>query len=96
MAITTKDIDPINQKNLKNKENGGTLEFWQANAVVAIGPGHKPEVMSVLQAKGYKGTVTITKGKLTDPGSLEVKGSRDQSQFRDTIGRISKKKVIFK
>jgi len=91
------DIDPINQRNLKAKEDGGVLPFAQLSAVVAIGPGHKAEVMAAVQGPGgYKGTVMITKGKGTDPGQLEVKGSHDQAQFRNTIKRISKKVVVFK
>ncbi len=92
----TSDVDPINQRNLKAKENGGTLEYWQASAVVAIGSGHKPEVMKALQEQGHKGTVKITKGFLMDPGKLEVTNCNDRRQFEDTIKRISKKKCIFK
>lgn len=90
------DIDPINQRNLKALENGGTIEFWQKAKVVAIGAGHKAEVMTAVKVGGSKGTITITKGSLTDPGTLEVHGHVDRLEFTDALKRISKKKVVYK
>lgn len=91
-----KDIDPINQRNLKKLENGGTIDYWQKAQVVAIGPGHKNDLMADLQEGGVHGKVTITKGKLLNAGSLQVTGCRNQSEFKDSIKRISKKAVFFK
>jgi hypothetical protein len=90
------DIDPVNQRNLKALDNGGNIEYWQKNQVVAIGPGHKPDLMADLKDGGAKGNIKIIKGVLTDPGKLEVTGCRNQMQFRDSIKRISKKSVVFK
>jgi len=90
------DIDPINQRNLKAMENGGNIEFWQNGKVIAIGAGHKPEVMAAVKLGGSKGTITITKGSLTSAGTLEVQGHVDRLQFTDAMKRISKKKVIYK
>jgi hypothetical protein len=90
------DIDPINQRNLKALENGGNIEFWQKAKVVAIGSGHKPEVMAAVKLGGARGTITITKGSLTNPGTLEVHGHVDRLEFSDAMKRISKKKVIYK
>ena len=90
------DFDPINQKNLKALDNGGTVEYWQKAQVFAIGAGHKAELMSDLKDGGAKGVIKITKGTLTDPGKLEVTGCRNRREFEDGIKRISKKKVVFK
>lgn len=90
------DIDPINQRNLKALDNGGTIEYWQKAQVVTIGAGHKSDLMADLKNGGAKGTIAITKGSMTGPGSLEVKGCRNQAEFRDSIKRISKKNVVFK
>jgi hypothetical protein len=90
------EIEPINQRNLKALENGGTVEFWQKAKVFAIGAGHKAELMEDLKDGGAKGVIKITKGTLTDPGKLEVSGCRNRREFEDGIARISKKKVVFK
>ncbi|MBS1854783.1 MAG: hypothetical protein JST11_05425 [Acidobacteria bacterium] len=90
------DIDPVNQRNLKALDNGGTTTYWQKAKVVAIGAGHKPNLMADLQDGGATGKITITKGKLADPGSLVVTGCRNRREFEDSIKRISKKKVEFK
>jgi hypothetical protein len=91
------DFDPINQRNLKALDNGGNIEFWMKGQVCAIGAGHKAELMTDLKQFGFKGSIKITKGKLTDPGTLEVTGCKSQRrEFEDGIARISKKKVIFK
>jgi hypothetical protein len=91
------DIDPVNQRNLKALENGGTVEFWEKGAVFAIGAGHKPELVDDLHKNGgTKGTIKITKGSLTNPGTLEVTGCHSRMQFQDAMKRISKKKVVFK
>ncbi len=89
------DFDPVNQRNLKALENGGTVEVWQWGKVVAIGSGHKPDVMEFARA-GKRASITITKGTLTDPGTLEVHGQIAQGEFTDAMKRISKKKVVFK
>lgn len=96
MDVKSSDIDPISQRNLKKLENGGTTDYWQKAKVVAIGPGHKPEIIAELEDGGVKGKVTITKGTLTNPGQLEVTGCRNRREFQDTIERFSKKKVVFK
>ena len=90
------DIDPINQRNLKALDNGGTTTYMQKAKVVAIGAGHKKELVDDLKNGGASGKITITKGSLTDPGSLEVTGCRNRREFEDSIQRISKKKVVFK
>jgi hypothetical protein len=92
--LTFSDFDPINQRNLKALENGGTIEFLQSGKVIAIGHGHKEEVVTFARA-GAKGTIKITKGVLADPGTLEVHGSIDRTAFKDAMKRISKKKVQF-
>jgi len=89
------DFDPVNQRNLKALENGGNVEFWQSNKVIAIGNGHKPEVMEFAHS-GNKGTIKITKGAGLDPGTLEVHGPIAQGEFKEAMKRISKKKVVFK
>ena len=92
-----KDIDPVNQRNLKALDNGGTAEFWMKGQICAIGAGHKSDLMADLKNGGFKGSIKITKGKLTDPGTLEVTGCKSQRrEFEDGIHRFSKKKVIFK
>jgi hypothetical protein len=96
-SYKTSDFDPINQRNLKALDNGGTTEFWIKGKVCAIGNGHKPDLMADLKKGGAKATLVITKGTMTNPGQLEVKGlSGQRSEFEDTIKRISKKKVVFK
>ncbi|MDE3164544.1 MAG: hypothetical protein KGN36_01975, partial [Acidobacteriota bacterium] len=90
------DIDPVNQRNLKALDNGGTATYWQKSKVVAIGAGHRKDLMDDLQDGGATGKVSITKGGLTGPGSLEVTGCRNRREFEDSIKRISKKKVVFK
>jgi hypothetical protein len=90
------DIDPINQRNLKALDNGGTVEYWQKAQIFAIGAGHKANLMEDLKDGGAKGVIKITKGKLTDPGTLEVSGCRNRREFQDGIARISKKTVVFK
>ena len=93
--LTFNDFDPTNQRNLKALDNGGTIEYWQYGKVVAIGNGHKEQVMQVARG-GVKGSIKITKGKLADPGTLEVHGPSDRLEFQDAMKRISKKKVVFK
>jgi len=95
-AYKLSDIDPINQRNLKALENGGTVEYWQKAKVFAIGAGHKPDLMADLKDGGVKGTIKIAKGSLLSAGSLEVTGCRNRNEFETGIERISKKKVIFK
>ena len=90
------EIDTVNQRNLKALDNGGNIEFWMKGQVAAIGAGHKPDLMADVKT-GFKGSIKITKGKMTDPGTLEVTGCKSQRrEFEDGIHRISKKKVIFK
>jgi len=89
------DIDPINQRNLKALENGGNIVFWQKGKVFAIGAGHKAEVMTEVKQGGSHGTITITKGSGTNPGTLEVHGGKDRLQFTEALKRIRKKKVIY-
>src|SRR5262249_49807674 len=89
------DFDPVNQRNLKALENGGTVDVWQWGKVVAMGAGHKPDVMEFAHA-GSKATIKITKGVGLDPGTLEVHGPIAQGEFKDAMKRISKKKVVFK
>jgi hypothetical protein len=89
------DFDPVNQRNLKRLENGGEIKFWQMAKVLAIGEGHKPAVMEFAYA-GNEGKLKITKGTLTDPGTIEVvQGRVGQTDFKDAIKRVSKKKVVF-
>jgi hypothetical protein len=95
-AYKSSDFDPVNQRNLKALDNGGTVEYWQKAQVFAIGAGHKADLMTDLKDGGAKGVITVTKGKLTDPGTLVVTGCRNRREFEDGIKRISKKKVIFK
>lgn len=96
-SYKTSDFDPINKKNLKALDNGGTIEYWQKGGVFAIGGGHKSNLMADLKSPGgYKGKITITKGTMTDPGTLEVTNCHDRHQFESGIKRISKKKVVFK
>ena len=92
--ITVHDFDPINQHNLKALENGGNIEYWQYGKVIAIGHGHKDEVMQYARG-GQKGTIKITKGALADPGKLEVHGPADRKEFTEAMKRISKKKVVY-
>jgi hypothetical protein len=91
------DFDPINQRNLKALDNGGTIEYWQKGKVFAIGAGHKPDLMTALKGPGgTKGSIKITKGSGTNPGMLEVTHCPGRREFEDGIKRISKKKVVFK
>ena len=73
-----KDIDPVNQRNLKALDNGGTAEFWMKGQICAIGAGHKSDLMADLKNGGFKGSIKITKGKRYrsgNPGSHGVQES---------------------
>ena len=95
MSFTEKDFDPINQRNLKALDNGGTTHYIQKQRAVLIGDGHKAQLVE--ETKGASaGQIKITKGTLVDPGKLEVTGCRDRNEFENAIKRISKKKVVFK
>lgn len=57
----------------------------------------KRQVCAIGAGSGLKGSIKITKGKVTDAGTLEVTGRKSQRrESEDGIKRISKKKVVFK
>jgi hypothetical protein len=89
------DIDPTNKANLEKLESGGQIGYAQAGGVVAIGPGHKKEVVDALKF-GHTGKIRIIKGKGTDPGKVEVTGCHGKFHFEKTIKRISNLAVVFK
>ena len=96
--IDIRHADQTNERNLKNLADGGSIAFQQARQLVLIGAGHKPEHTRLIGAAittAAQGTITIRKGKGTDPGELVVRGSHDRSEFETAIKRISKKKVTF-
>jgi hypothetical protein len=95
MNVNTADIDPVNQKNLKALENGGTIKFVQKGAVILIGDHHKKEIVEELKNE-KKGTIVITKGSGKDPGLIEVTNCPGRAEMEQTIKRISKKKVVYK
>lgn len=95
MPISLGELKAVNQKNLKKLDNGGRIAFLQKGKFIAIGDGHKPEVMAELQ-DGDHGQIVITKGSALSAGTLEVHGSHARHEFETHIAEFSKKKVVFK
>jgi hypothetical protein len=97
------EINKINQKNLKRLDNGGKTSFlyWREKSgggVVLIGDGHDAALLSkVANNKNVvRGTVTITKGTLTDPGTLKFIGNiANRRELEDALKPITKKKVLY-
>ena len=91
-AKVVKEIDKLNQKNLKKVESGGKIEFLQKVGLVLIGKGHKEEHLALAE-DGDKGTIEVKRVKGPAAGEVTVKGSRNRREMENAIGRISKKTV---
>jgi hypothetical protein len=101
MQIDWAGIEKKNQANLKKLKDGQSIDFLYVlagrNGVVLIGPGHSASIVTeVKKNRPYQGTITITKGGLTNAGELKVTGVKsDQLQFKDALKNFTKKKIVF-
>lgn len=100
IKINFASLRKTNQAALKKLENGGKAPFLYAlsgrRAVLLIGTG-EPQVRAALQAAdAYSGTVTVTKGSLTDPGQLKFTGVKaNRRELEDELKEFTKKKVVY-
>jgi hypothetical protein len=88
-----------NRQNLKDLPDGGTLAVWAVRKWILIGENHPSEYYELFdnpEATFSKGTVTIEKGGLTDPGSLTFTGIEGgRGELEEHIAGFSKKKVLY-
>ena len=91
-------IESINKRNLDQTPNHGQVDYIAAKGLVLIGDGHDPaNIQQVEEAFDVmcRGTITVTKGKLTDPGELLVSGAKNRFEFETALAQISKKRVRY-
>jgi hypothetical protein len=88
-------IATTNAENVKDLANGGTEPVVQVGDIVLIGTGHNAQDNMVGTSFGVDGTVTVTKGRGLDPGTLTFTGMHDQDAVKRQVARFSQKKVRF-
>ena len=92
-----------NRQNLKNLGDGQSLNYAATRNEILIGDGHPQECYDAMQAADddpasnvFRGTVTIEKGGLTDPGSLTFVGyAYNRGELEQHIASFSKKRVLY-
>lgn len=95
-------VDRYNQAALKDLEAGISTNFWQLDDLVIIDTGmgkDQPYVSWMLEQPGTTrgSTVTMTaKAGAFSSGTVTVSGASNQEEFKKTVARVSKKKVVFK
>jgi hypothetical protein len=102
MELSDWDFDAVadrNRQNLKDLDDGGTLEVWAARKWILIGPGHPQEYYDLVndpEATVNHGSVVIEKGGILDPGSLTFSGiPGGRGELEEHIADFSKKKVLY-
>ena len=100
------DYDAVadrNRQNLKDLDDGQSLNFLATRNEILIGDGHPAEYYQAMQdainddsSNVFQGTVTIEKGGLTDPGSLTFTNyPYNRFELEQHIQSFSKKKVLY-
>ncbi len=104
-AAQAAGIDARNTANLKAAKDGAVLKAAYYKPVILVGSataeaaGHDAATVAFLKANSAvkkKGTITIKKGKLTNPGSLTFGGDLKSppSEAKTWLEGITKKKLI--
>ena len=92
-------IEGINQANLKAARNeGDTLQYWQADDILLIGTGHPASYYEWCNAQdgAAEGTITIvSRGGPLSTGKIEVTDCPDEDLFKRRLREFSKKKIDF-
>ena len=100
------DYDAVaerNRQNLKDLDDGQSLNFLAARDEILIGDGHPPEYYQAMQeaidedaSNVFQGTVTVDKGRLKDPGSLTFTHyPYNRFELEQHIQSFSRKKVRY-
>ena len=97
------DYNAITQRNKTNLDatpDGGTIPYLQVQDVILIGGGHDATTVQRVQQAGGAGpnigTITVTKGKGRDPGTLTVSGARlARGEFEGEVEKFSQKNVVY-
>ena len=97
--LDTAVIEGVNQTNLKNARNeGDTLDYWQADDILLIGPGLPASYYEwcLAQDGGAQGTITVvSRGGPLSTGKIEVTNCPDEDTFKTRLREFSKKKIDF-
>jgi hypothetical protein len=102
MELSEWDFDAVadrNRQNLKDLDDGGSLEVWAARSWIVIGQGHPSDYYELFNdpdATFHHGTVVIDKGGMLDAGSLTFSGiDGGRAELEEHIASFSKKKVLY-
>ena len=92
-------IQGINEANLKGARNeGDTLQYWQADDILLIGTGHPASYYEWCNAQNgaAEGTITVvSRGGPLSTGKIEVTSCPDEDLFKRRLREFSKKKIDF-